>query len=106
MIQSIRTSLQVVILCSLNTKLLEILTKTKKADSQTVDSLVDVDSILIIDTYSAYEGTKDSDPDNDLSVEPTDVPTDDVVVDNQPTHGEMTISYAPETSCRRSAREK
>ena len=99
MIQSIRTSLQVVILCSLNTKLLEILTKTKKADSQTVDSLVDVDSILIIDTSSVHEGTQGNHPDNDESVDSIIVPTDDVVVDNQPTHVGMTASDAPETCC-------
>ena len=92
-------------LCSLKIKLLKILT-TEKLDSHTDESLVNVDPIPIIDTSSAHEGTQGNDQDNDESVEHIIVPTDDVVVDNQPTHVGMTASDAPETSCWRSTREK
>ena len=54
----------------------------------------------------AHEGTQGNDQDNDESVDNITVPTDDVVVDNQPTNVGMTASDAPETSCRRSTREK
>lgn len=85
---------------------IEDIDKIEKLDSHTDESLVDVDPISIIDTSSAHEGTQGNDPDNDHSVEHIDVPTYDVVVDNQPTHGEITTSNDPETSCRRSTREK
>ena len=64
---------------------IEDIDKTEKLDSRTNESL-DVDPIPIIDTSSAHEGTQGNDQDNDESVEHIFVPTDDVVVDNQPTH--------------------
>ena len=85
---------------------IEDIDKTEKLDSHTDESLVDVDPIPIIDTSSAHEGTQGNAPDNNQSVEHINVPTYDVVVDNQPTHGEITTSNDPETSCRRSTREK
>ena len=85
---------------------IEDIDNTEKLDSHTDESLVDVDPVPIIDTSSAHEGTQGNDQDNDESVEHIIVPTDDVVVDNQPTHVGMTASDAPETSCRRSTREK
>ena len=85
---------------------IEDIDKTEKLDSRTDESLVDVDPIPIIDTSSAHEGTQGNDQDNDESVEHIIIPIDDVVVDNQQTHGEMITSDSPETSCRRSTREK
>ena len=85
---------------------IEDIDKTEKLDSQTDESLVDVDPIPIIDTSSAHEGTQGNDQDNDESVEHIIFSNDDVVVDNQQTHGEMITSDSPETSCRRSTREK
>ena len=87
-------------------QIIEDIDKTEKLDSHTDEILVDVDLISIIDTSSAHEGTQGNNPDNDQSVEHIIVSIDDVVVDNQPTHGEMITSDAPETSCRRSTREK
>ena len=85
---------------------IEDIDNTEKLDSQTDESLVDVDPIPIIDTSSAHEGTQGNDQDNDESVEHIFVPTDDVMVDNRPTHVGMTALDAPETSCRKSTREK
>ena len=85
---------------------IEYIDKTEKLDSHTDERLVDVDPILIIDTSSAHEGTQGNDTDNDRSVEHINVPTYAVVVDNQITHGEITNSNDPETSSRRSTREK
>ena len=87
-------------------KTIEDIDKTEKLDSHTDESLVDVDTIPIFHTSSAHEGTQGNDQDNNESVEHIIVPTDDVVVDNQPTHVGMTASDAPDTSCRRSTREK
>ena len=85
---------------------IEDIDKTEKLDSHTDESLVDVDPILIIDISFAHEGNQSNDQDNDESVEHIFVPTDDVMVDNQPAHVGMTASDAPETSCKRSTREK
>ena len=84
---------------------IEDIDKTEKLDSYTDESLVDVDPIPIIDTSSAPEGTQGNDQDNDESLEHIIVPTDDVVVDNQPTNVRMNTLDAPETSCKRSTRE-
>jgi len=81
---------------------IEDIDKVEKPDSQIDESLVDVDPVPIIDTSFAHEGTQD----NEQGVEPIDVPIGDVVVDHQPTNAEMTNLDAPETSCRRSTREK
>ena len=64
---------------------IEDIDKTEKLYSHTDESLVDVDPILIIDISFAHEGNQSNDQDNDESVEHMIVPTDDVVVDNQPT---------------------
>ena len=85
---------------------IEDIDKTEKLDSHIDESLVDVDQILLIDISFSHEGTQGNDQDNDLSVEHIIVPTDDDVVDDQPTHVGITASDAPETSCRRSTREK
>ena len=85
---------------------IEDIDKTEKLDSHSDGSLVDVDPIPIINTSSAHVGTQGNDPDNNPSVEYLNVSTYDVVVDNQQTHGEITTSNDPETSCRRSTREK
>ena len=85
---------------------IEDIDNTEKLVSHTDESLVDVDPIPIIDTSSVHEGTQGNHPDNDESVDNIIVPTDDVVVDNQPTHVRMTALDALETSCRRSTREK
>jgi len=85
---------------------IEDIDKTEKLDSHTDECLVDVDPIPIIDTSSTHEGTQGNDPDNDQSLEHINVPTYDVVVENQPTHGEITSLNDLETSCRRSTREK
>ena len=87
-------------------QIIEDIDKTEKLDSHTDESLVDVDPIPIINTSSAHEGTQGNHPDNDESVDNIIVPTDDVVVDNQPTHVGMNALDALETSCRRSTREK
>jgi len=87
-------------------QIIEDIDKTEKLDSHTNEILVDVDPISIIDTSSAHEGTQGNDQENDESVEHIIVSTDDVVVDNQPTHVGITASDALETSCRRSTREK
>ena len=78
---------------------IEDIDKTEKLDSHVDESLVDVYPIPIIDISDAHEGTQGNNPDNDQSVEQIIVFIDDVVVVNQPTHGEMTTSNAPETSC-------
>ncbi|KAH0716574.1 hypothetical protein KY290_012732 [Solanum tuberosum] len=85
---------------------IEDIDKVEKPDSQIDESLIDVDPVPIIDTSFAYEGTQDNDADNDQGVEPIDFPIDDVVVDHQPICLEIITSDAPETSCRRSTREK
>ena len=51
--------------------------------------------IPIIYTSYAHEGTQGNNPDNDQGVEHIIVSIDDVVVDNQPTHGDMISSDAP-----------
>ena len=85
---------------------IEHIDKTEQLDSHADESLVDVDPIPIINISYAHEGTQGNNPDNDQSVEHIIVSIDDVVVDNQPTHGDMITSDAPKTSCRRSTTEK
>ena len=85
---------------------IEYIDKTEKLDSHTDERLVDVDPIPIIDTFSAHDGTQGNNQDNDKSVEHIIVLTNDVVVDNQPTHVGMTALDAPKASCRGSTREK
>ena len=85
---------------------IEDIEKIAQLDSHGDQSLVHVDRIPIINISYAHEGTQGNNPDNDQSVEHIIVSIDDVVVDNQPTHVGMTASDVPETSCRRSTREK
>ena len=85
---------------------IEHIDKTEQLDSHADESLVDVDPIPIIDISYAHAGTQGNNLDNDQSVEHIIFSNDDVVVDNQQTHGEMITSDSPETSCRRSTREK
>ena len=68
---------------------IEDIDKTKKLDSHADESLVDVDPIPIINISYAHEGTQGNNLDNDQSVEHIIVSIDDVVVDNEPTHGQI-----------------
>ena len=86
---------------------IEDIDKTEKKDSQNKESLVDVDPFPIVDASIAHEETQDYNADDDQEgVEPIDSLINDVVVDQQPTPAQVTTLDVPETSCRRSSREK
>ena len=85
---------------------IEDINNTEKLDSHTDYNLVDVDPFPIIDTSFAHARTQGNDPGNYQGVEHINVPTYDVLVDNQPTHSEIPNLNNPETSCGRSSREK
>ena len=68
---------------------IEDIDKTEQLDSHADKSLVDVDPIPIINISYEHEGTQANNPYKDQSVEPIPVSIDDVLVDNQPTHGDM-----------------
>ena len=85
---------------------IEDIDKTEKLDSHTDESLVDVDPILLLINPLHMREPKVMIQIIITSVEHINVPTYDVVVYNEPTHSEITTSNDPETSCRRSTREK
>ena len=91
---------------------IEDIDKAEKIDSQSNESLVDSDLVFIAKAPISHEGTQDNDGDNDHDqndhhgVDVMDAPVDEFVVDQQPIPAQVTTSNAPETSLRRSTREK